>query len=67
MQIEEGNLPLHRAFFAPYRLVEEGGIDPLLRGLYGAAAKKRMPGKHIEYPLNTNERKVFSLTIRHRH
>ncbi|XP_070195291.1 peroxidasin-like isoform X2 [Littorina saxatilis] len=49
--IEEGNLPLHRAFFAPYRLMEEGGIDPLLRGLFGAAAKKRMPGEFFNVEL----------------
>ena len=38
-QIPEGNVPLHKAFFSPYRIVEEGGIDPLLRGLFGTAAK----------------------------
>ncbi|MEM7437689.1 MAG: peroxidase family protein [Myxococcota bacterium] len=31
--IQEGDLPLRDAFFAPSRLIEEGGIDPLLRGL----------------------------------
>lgn len=31
------------AFFAPYRLVEEGGIEPLLRGLIFASAKKPKP------------------------
>ncbi|XP_076462560.1 peroxidasin-like isoform X2 [Babylonia areolata] len=49
--IFQGNLPLHRAFFAPYRLLEEGGIDPLLRGLFGAAAKKRMPGEFFNSEL----------------
>ncbi|KAL8583777.1 hypothetical protein ACOMHN_036412 [Nucella lapillus] len=49
--VTEGNLPLHRAFFAPYRLLEEGGIDPLLRGLFGAAAKKRMPGEFFNSEL----------------
>ena len=51
LPIPEGNLPLHRAFFAPYRLLEEGGIDPLLRGLFGAAAKKRMPGEFFNSEL----------------
>ncbi|MFH4978018.1 hypothetical protein AB6A40_004727 [Gnathostoma spinigerum] len=37
--IKEGNLPLHEAFFAPERLLSEGGIDPLLRGLFGAPMK----------------------------
>lgn len=37
--INEGHLPLHKAFFSPWRVVDEGGIDPLLRGLYTVAAK----------------------------
>uniref|UniRef100_F1KTR8 Peroxidasin n=1 Tax=Ascaris suum TaxID=6253 RepID=F1KTR8_ASCSU len=37
--IREGNIPLHEAFFAPERLLSEGGIDPLLRGLFGAPMK----------------------------
>ena len=32
-EIPEGNLALRDAFFAPHRLVDEGGIEPLLRGL----------------------------------
>ncbi|KAM3867506.1 eosinophil peroxidase [Diretmus argenteus] len=31
--------PLHRAFFAPWRVVFEGGLDPILRGLVGRQAK----------------------------
>ncbi|MGJ8662752.1 MAG: peroxidase family protein [Marinicella sp.] len=31
--IEAGNLPLRSAFFSPYRLATEGGIEPILRGL----------------------------------
>lgn len=31
--IPQGNLPLRNAFFAPFRLTTEGGIDPILRGL----------------------------------
>lgn len=31
--IAEGHLPLREAFFAPQRLAEGGGIEPLLRGL----------------------------------
>ena len=31
--IPEGNLPLRDAFFNPSRIIDEGGIDPLLRGL----------------------------------
>ena len=40
-EIAEGSLPLHKAFFSPYRLIEEGGIDPLLRGLFGTPVKSR--------------------------
>uniref|UniRef100_V9GWQ8 Peroxidasin n=1 Tax=Craspedacusta sowerbii TaxID=128124 RepID=V9GWQ8_CRASO len=39
--IPQGSVPLHRAFFAPNRFVEEGGLDPLMRGLFGAPAKDR--------------------------
>lgn len=38
---KSGHLPLHRAFFAPFRVIEEGGIDPILRGLFGSAAKRQ--------------------------
>lgn len=31
--IAEGDLPLRDAFFSPYRIAEEGGIAPVLRGL----------------------------------
>jgi len=31
--ISEGNLPLRDAFFSPQRIIDEGGIEPLLRGL----------------------------------
>jgi hypothetical protein len=32
-EIDAGHLPLRDAFFAPWRIMQEGGIDPLLRGL----------------------------------
>jgi len=41
--IREGDLPLRNAFFAPWRLVEEGGLDPLMRGLFATAAKLKKP------------------------
>lgn len=49
-EIPEGNLPLHKAFFSPYRLIEEGGIDPLLRGLFGTPVKDR---KATHQPFNS--------------
>ncbi|XP_064487233.1 peroxidasin homolog [Ornithodoros turicata] len=39
--IPEGHITLRRAFFAPHRLLREGGIDPLMRGLFVAPAKLR--------------------------
>ena len=41
--ISEGNLPLSNAFFAPWRLIQEGGVDPILRGLFATAAKLNKP------------------------
>lgn len=32
-EIEQGHLPLRGAFFNPRRILDEGGIEPLLRGL----------------------------------
>ncbi|XP_078456569.1 peroxidasin homolog [Lampetra planeri] len=49
--IPEGHLPLHRAFFSPFRLVNEGGIDPLLRGLFATPAKKRVPSEMLNLEL----------------
>ena len=34
-----GHLLLQDAFFAPWRIVQEGGLDPILRGLFAAPAK----------------------------
>ncbi|PAA68634.1 hypothetical protein BOX15_Mlig021508g1 [Macrostomum lignano] len=48
-EIAEGSLRLHQAFFAPHRLVGEGGIDPILRGLVGRGAKQVEPTQ----PINT--------------
>ncbi len=32
-EIAEGNLSLSQAFFSPFRITDEGGIEPFLRGL----------------------------------
>ncbi|XP_071524649.1 peroxidasin homolog isoform X1 [Panulirus ornatus] len=49
--IPEGHLPLHKAFFSPWRIVQEGGIDPLLRGLFATPAKLKMPGQFVNTEL----------------
>jgi len=38
-----GPLLLQHAFFAPFRLLEEGGVDPILRGLISTPVKQRSP------------------------
>lgn len=49
--IPEGHLPLHKAFFSPWRIVQEGGIDPLLRGLFATPAKLKTPGQFLNTEL----------------
>ncbi|XP_077424399.1 eosinophil peroxidase [Vanacampus margaritifer] len=39
------SLPLHRSLFASWRVVQEGGIDPVLRGLLLSPAKLQTPGQ----------------------
>lgn len=41
--IAAGNLPLRDAFFAPHRITDEGGIEPLLRGLASQVAQNIDP------------------------
>uniref|UniRef100_A0A668AN98 Eosinophil peroxidase n=1 Tax=Myripristis murdjan TaxID=586833 RepID=A0A668AN98_9TELE len=38
-------LPLHHSLFASWRIVQEGGIDPVLRGLLLSPAKLQTPGQ----------------------
>ncbi|XP_052775467.1 peroxidasin homolog isoform X2 [Mya arenaria] len=59
--IPEGNIALHKAFFSPYRLVEEGGIDPILRGFFSQGAKMRMPHEIMNTELTE---RLFSLANR---
>lgn len=58
LPIPEGNLPLHQAFFSPYRIVEEGGIDPVLRGLFATGAKMKRPNELMNSELTE---KLFAL------
>ena len=48
---------MHKTFFAPWRLVQEGGIDPILRGLFASNAKKNIPNELINDELTE---KLFS-------
>ena len=41
-QLPNGPLLLQDAFFAPFRILEEGGIDPLIRGLISTPVKLRI-------------------------
>lgn len=49
--IAQGHLPLHKAFFAPWRLVHEGGVDPLLRGMFTVPAKLKRPDENLNEEL----------------
>ncbi|KAF1747223.1 hypothetical protein GCK72_023685 [Caenorhabditis remanei] len=50
-ETKEGHLPLHNAFFAPERMVSEGGVDPLLRGLFAAPIKLPRPDQVLNKEL----------------
>ncbi|KFQ35786.1 Peroxidasin, partial [Merops nubicus] len=56
--IRQGHIPLHKAFFSPFRITQEGGIDPLLRGLFGVPGKMRVPSELLNMELTE---KLFSM------
>lgn len=49
--IIEGNLSLRNAFFAPWRLVDEGGVDPLMRGMFIIPAKLKTSTQNLNSEL----------------
>ncbi|XP_015127264.1 peroxidasin homolog [Diachasma alloeum] len=49
--IPQGPLSLRDAFFSPWRLVDEGGVDPLLRGMFATAAKLKLPEQNLNSEL----------------
>ncbi|KAL1130925.1 hypothetical protein AAG570_012166 [Ranatra chinensis] len=49
--IAEGDLPLGKAFFSPWRVVVEGGIDPLMRGMFMTPAKRKRPQENLNTQL----------------
>ncbi|XP_067864216.1 eosinophil peroxidase-like isoform X2 [Heptranchias perlo] len=53
------NLLLHETFFTPWRVVREGGVDPIIRGLLANPAK--LQTQHKMMPDELRE-KLFKLT-----
>lgn len=49
--IKEGHLHLHKAFFSPWRILDEGGIDPVMRGLFSVPAKLKKPTENLNTDL----------------
>ncbi|XP_043950846.1 peroxidasin isoform X1 [Drosophila biarmipes] len=49
--IPQGHLLLHKAFFAPWRLAYEGGVDPLMRGFLAVPAKLKTPDQNLNTEL----------------
>ncbi|KAM8709189.1 hypothetical protein ACLKA7_016061 [Drosophila subpalustris] len=49
--IPQGHLLLHKAFFAPWRLAYEGGVDPLMRGMLAVPAKLKLPDQNLNTEL----------------
>ena len=62
--IPEGDLALHQAFFSPWRLVEEGGLDPILRGLFSVPAKFSNQGLASDLTERLFEVALVLLTIK---
>ncbi|CAH2103852.1 unnamed protein product [Euphydryas editha] len=49
--IPQGHLLLRNAFFSPWRLVDEGGVDPLLRGMFITPAKLKTSTQNLNSEL----------------
>ncbi|KAJ2954273.1 hypothetical protein O0L34_g2524 [Tuta absoluta] len=49
--IPQGHLLLRHAFFSPWRLVDEGGVDPLFRGMFTTPAKLKTPSQNLNSEL----------------
>ncbi|GMS78246.1 hypothetical protein PENTCL1PPCAC_421, partial [Pristionchus entomophagus] len=49
--IPQGDIPLHEALFAPERMLSEGGVDPLLRGLFASPLKLPKPDQLLNTEL----------------
>lgn len=55
------NILLHMAFFSPWRIIKEGGFDPIFRGLIGRPAKLVTPQQIMHEELRE---KLFQLQNR---
>ncbi|XP_015278580.1 PREDICTED: thyroid peroxidase, partial [Gekko japonicus] len=53
------NLHLHEVFFTPWRLIKEGGLDPLLRGMLATPAKLQVQDQLLNEELT---KKLFVLS-----
>uniref|UniRef100_A0A4W3HE74 Thyroid peroxidase n=1 Tax=Callorhinchus milii TaxID=7868 RepID=A0A4W3HE74_CALMI len=53
------SLNLHEAFFSPWRIIKEGGLDPLFRGLLARPAKLQTQDQMVTEELTE---KLFALT-----
>ncbi|KAH0622040.1 hypothetical protein JD844_023951 [Phrynosoma platyrhinos] len=53
------NLHLHEVFFTPWRLINEGGLDPVLRGILATAAKLPLQDQLVNEELT---KKLFVLS-----
>ncbi|XP_078511438.1 myeloperoxidase-like [Lissotriton helveticus] len=48
---DNSKVPLHEMFFATWRVIKEGGIDPMLRGLLANEAKLNLQNKIVSNEL----------------
>ncbi|XP_032902011.1 eosinophil peroxidase-like [Amblyraja radiata] len=55
------NIPLRSSFFSPWRIVHQGGIEPILRGLLANPAKRQKQNRMIVDELRQH---LFELTNR---
>ncbi|XP_078404682.1 eosinophil peroxidase-like [Cetorhinus maximus] len=55
------NILLHNSFFSPWRIVDQGGIEPILRGLLANPAKRQTQNRMIVDELRQH---LFELTSR---
>lgn len=59
--IPQGPLKLRDAFFSPWRLVEEGGVDPLMRGMFATAREEIITDKLVSF-FKKRKPDIFSRT-----